>query len=105
MTTTTAIFFYICITCFVVFVGVSSWSCDGHVTMRFFTAPQTGMSDGDYITAFQRLLLPVAHEVEHARTRTHTQRQTQSHVTALLCFSSSLSWFWCAPGLMPPSET
>ena len=43
---------------------------------------QTGMTDADYITAFQQLLLPVAYQV----TLTCTGNAVE--------FISSPSWFW-----------
>lgn len=41
------------------------------------------MSDADYITAFQRLLLPVAHEVAHTDTHTLTYTHTRNGNTVM----------------------
>ena len=63
------------------------------------------MTDADYITAFQQLLLPVAHEVTHTHTHTHTHKYYDNNNDYYVCvLSFSLSWFWSLLDLMLQSE-
>ena len=62
---------------------------------------QTRMTDADYITAFQQLLLPVAHEVTHTQTHTHTDNIILM-IMIIMCVcsvsasaGSGLCWIWC----------